>query len=126
MAKSREVRTVQNPAMLAAGMRPDVLVWRQQSGLFRSYDDPDRLVRVGQVGMADLGMIVAVTITPDMVGKTIGVAVQPECKTRTGKHEQDQKAWAASVQARGGVYRLVKSAGDMLALIEDVKSGRAF
>lgn len=126
MAKNRETRTVQNPAMIEAGMRPDVLVFRQQSGLYRAYDNPDRLVRVGQVGMADLGMIVAVTVTPDMLGKTIGVAVQAECKTSRGSQEKDQKTWAASVQARGGVYRVVRSAADMKQLIDDVQAGRAF
>lgn len=123
MAKNRETRTVQHPAMLVAGCRPDVLVWRQQSGMFRAYDDPERLVRVGLPGMADAGMIVAVTITPSMVGKTIGVAVQPEFKTPVGKASENQKNWQAAVEQRGGVYRLVRSADDMNQLIEDVQNG---
>lgn len=123
MAQNAETRQAQNPALLAAGARPDVLVWRQQSGVFRSYDDPDRIVRVGVPGMADAGMIVSVTITPDMVGKTIGVAVQSEFKTAKGKQAENQKNWQAAVEKRGAVYRLVRSASDMLALIQDVKNG---
>lgn len=112
--------------MLAVGRRQDVLSWRQQAGLFRAYEDPDRLVRVGLPGMADAGMIVAVTITQDMVGKTIGVAVQPEFKTARGQQSEAQKNWQRAVEARGAVYRLVRSAGDMQQLVEDVQHGRAW
>lgn len=119
-----EVRTVQNPAFLAVSGRPDVLVWRQQAGLYRSLDDPDRLVRVGLPGMSDGGMIVAVTITPDMVGQVVGVAVQPEFKTAKGRQSDKQKGWQAAVEARGGVYRLVRTAEDMRQLVADVQHGR--
>lgn len=124
MAANRETRETQNPALLAVGARSDVLVYRQQSGLFRSYDDPQRVVRVGQPGMADAAMVVAVTITPDMVGRTIGVACQPEFKTDTGRQTQAQRGWQQAVELRGGVYRLVRSPADMLALVDDVQAGR--
>ena len=74
--------------------------------------------------MSDAGMIVAVTITPDMVGKTIGVAVQPEFKTSRGKQRERQEDWQRAVEQRGGIYRLVRSAAEMLRLVEDVKRGR--
>lgn len=109
--------------MLAVGQRQDVLVWRQQSGLFRQFEAPHTPVRVGQPGMSDAGMIVAVTITPDMVGKTIGVAVQPEFKAR-GKQSTAQSNWQRAVAKRGGIYRLVRSEADMLALVDDVQAGR--
>lgn len=124
MAQNRETRTVQNPALLAVGARPDVLIWRQQSGVFRSYDDPTRVVRVGVTGQADAGAIVAVTITPDMVGKTIGVAVQPEFKAGKGKQREAQVNWQKAVEKRGGIYRLVRSEADMLQLVDDVQAGR--
>lgn len=109
--------------MLAVGMRPDVLVWRQQSGVFRAYDDPSRIVRVGVPGMSDAGAIVAVTITPDMVGKTIGVAVQPEFKTAKGTQRDKQQLWQAAVEKRGGVYALVRSAEQMTELVARVQRG---
>ena len=123
MAKNRETRTVQNPALLAVGARPDVLVWRQQSGLFRQYEPPHNPVRVGTPGIADSMAVVAVKITPDMVGKTIGVAVAPEYKTATGKQSDRQKDWQAAFESRGGIYRLIRSADEMLALVDDVKAG---
>ena len=125
MAQTPETR-IQNAAFLAAGEHRDVLCWRQQSGVFRSMNDDNRVVRVGQPGMADAGMIVPVTITPDMVGMTIGAAVQPEFKTRTGRQAEDQHTWQAAVARAGGVYRLVRSAADMTALIHDVRTGKAW
>lgn len=123
MSQNPETRQAQNPALLAVGARPDVLIWRQQSGVFRAYDDPTRIVRVGVPGMSDAGAIVAVTITPDMVGKTIGVAVQPEFKTATGKQRDKQQLWQAAVEKRGGIYQLVRSAEQMVSLVEKVQRG---
>jgi len=122
MAKQREVTHAQNPAMLEAGQRGDVLVWRQVSSLLYTRDGTP--VRVGLPGMADAGMVVAVTITPDMVGRVIGVAVQAEFKADTGRQSEAQRNWQAAVQRRGGVYRLVRCAADMAGLIEDVQHGR--
>jgi hypothetical protein len=118
-----ERNSVQNPSLLLAGQRPDTLIWRQQSGVFRSYDTPDRIVRVGTPGMADAGAIVAVTITPDMVGQTIGVAVQVEFKTYTGRQSADQKLWQLATEKRSGVYSIVKSTNDMENLLNDISTG---
>ena len=112
-----------NSCLLATGDHPDVLAFRQQSGVFRSMDG-DRVVKVGLPGMADLGMIVPMKITADMVGKTIGVAVQPEIKTRRGRQAEDQHTWQEAVARSGGVYKLLRSADDMHALIESVKLGK--
>ncbi|HET8695563.1 MAG TPA: hypothetical protein VFM33_12895 [Aquabacterium sp.] len=122
MAKNRETRTVQNPALLAAGSRPDVLAWRQQCGLF--YTKQGNPVFIGLPGMSDCGMIVRTVVTQEMVGKTIGVAVQPEFKTQRGQQSEAQGNWQAAVEARGGIYRIVRSAEDMNQLIEDVQNGR--
>jgi hypothetical protein len=123
MTKSREVRTVQNPALLAASALPGVLAMRQQSGVFRAMTDPDRIVRVGLPGMADAGLVVAVTITPEMVGRTIGACVQTEFKTAEGRQSADQRTWAEAVRRAGGVYQVVRSAAEMTTLIERVRRG---
>lgn len=123
MAQQRETREVQNPALLAVGARPDVLIWRQHVGLFRTFHNPDRLVHVGQPGMSDAAAIVKVTITPDMVGKTVGIAVQPEFKTRTGRQREDQQNWQAAVEARGGIYELVRTPEQMIDLVARVQRG---
>jgi hypothetical protein len=123
MARNTETLTVQHPAMLLAGSRPDVLVFRQQSGLFLTHAGTP--CRVGLPGMADMGLIVATVITPDMVGRTVGVAVQAEAKTPAGRQSEAQVLWQRAVEQRGGVYRIVRSADDMRQLIADVQSGRA-
>lgn len=110
--------------MLAVGTRPDVMVWKQPVGLFRALNDPERKVFVGTPGQADTMMVINVMITPDMIGKTIGVAVAPEFKTTKGTQSQKQKDWMAAFQSRGGIYRLIRSAAEMLALVDDVKAGR--
>lgn len=119
--KNRETRTVQLPAMLAVGARPDVLAWRQQSGMFFTHNgDP---VRVGVPGLADAGLIVAVTVTPAMVGRTVGVALQAEFKAAQGRQSDAQLAWQRAVQQRGGIYALVRSADDMTKLVARVQRG---
>lgn len=122
--RNRETTHTQNPAMLLAGARPDVLVWRQQSGLFFTRDGNP--VRCGLPGMADAGMIVSVRITEDMVGQVIGVACQPEFKTAAGRQSEAQRCWQRAVEQRGGIYRLVRSADDMRQLIQEVQDGTAF
>lgn len=124
MAKNRETRTVQLPALLAVGARPDVMAWRQQSGMFRAFDDPTKVVRIGQLGMADSMAVVAVTITPEMVGRTVGLAVAAEFKTSAGRQSEAQRNWQRAFEQRGGIYRLIRSAADMLALVSDVQAGR--
>ncbi len=123
MPKNKETTIIQNPAMLAAGCLDDVLIWRQQSGVFRAYDDPRRLVRVGEPGMADAGMIVAVTITPDMVGKRVGIAAQVEFKRPGARQNNDQKNWQRFIEAHGGQYAVITSADEMLAAVEKIRSG---
>jgi hypothetical protein len=123
MAQNRETRTVAHPAMLAVGTRQDVMVWKQPVGLFRALEDPDRKVLVGTPGQSDTMAVVAVTITPDMVGKTIGVAVAPEFKTTKGKQSDKQKLWQAAFEKRGGVYQLVRSPAEMIDLVERVQRG---
>jgi hypothetical protein len=123
MPRNRETN-IQNSALLAVGADRDVLAWRQQSGAFRRMDDPTNLVRVGVPGMSDALAVVAVTIDASMIGQTIGVAVAAEFKTDTGRQSQAQRDWQAAFEARGGLYRLVRSDADMLELIADAKAGR--
>lgn len=123
MPKNAETN-VQNSALLAVGQLPDVLAMRLHSGCFRAYDDPSKIVRVGQPGLPDTMMLVAVTIDHSMVGKTVAVAAAAEIKTQTGRQSDKQAAWQAAFQKRGGIYRLIRSAAEMLQLVDDVKHGR--
>ena len=116
---------IQRAAFLAVGTRPDVAAFRLQSGLFRTLYS-DQKVRVGQPGMADGLMVVAVTVTPEMVGRVLGVAAFPEFKTQTGRQAEAQHNFQRAVQSRGAPYRLIRSAEDMLAFVADVQRGELF
>lgn len=82
------------------------MVWRNNTGKFRSLTDPQRIVSVGQVGSADIIGVQPVTITADMVGKVIGQAIAIEVKTPTGKQSQEQKNWQQAFEQHGGIYIL--------------------
>ena len=116
-------KNTQNAALLLVGARHDVMIWRNQTGKFLSMDG-QRVVKVGNPGAPDALGVVQVTITPDMVGKTIGVAIAPEFKTQTGRQSDRQKDWQAAFEKRGGIYRLIRSPGELVQLVEDVKHGR--
>jgi len=116
---------IQNASLLAVGSRADVLPMRLQSGVFRTLHD-NRIIRVGQKGVADSMLIVAVEITPEMVGVIVPVAVAAEFKTQKGKQSNDQKLWQSAFEKRGGIYRLIRSVGEIEALVAQVKSGKLF
>lgn len=100
---------IQNDIMTALSA-DGALVWRQHVGKFRPiYGDPNTVINVGVPGMADVAAVVPVTITPDMVGRTIGVYVGLEIKTATGKQREAQKLWQYALKKRGGIYLIARS-----------------
>ena len=112
-AKKRNPETnLQNAALAAVGIRSDVLIWRQQSGVFRSMTDPSRIVRVGTVGMSDALAVVEVEVTPEMVGKRVAVFTSCETKTATGGIREEQRNWQRFVNEAGGVAVIVRSLED--------------
>lgn len=123
MTTQRETIEAVNPALLAVGCDPDVMLWRQHVGLFRQYHNPAIIQRIGTEGMADYGGVVKVTITPDMVGKVVGIAIGPEFKTVRGKQREKQADWQAAFCMRGGQYRLIRSGAEMVEFVADVKKG---
>lgn len=64
-------------------------------------------------GTADLLGVTRVTVTPDMVGKVIGVATAIETKTAKGKQRDEQKIFERVMVAQGGMYVLARSADDI-------------
>ena len=116
---------VKNECFLAAGSDPAVLMWRQQVGIFRAYDNPDRIIKAGMPGQSDSCMAVCVEITPEMVGQKIAVLCQPEFKRpKGGRQSPKQKDWQKAIEQVGGIYRLIRSADELKQLITDVKSGK--
>ena len=92
--------------------------------MYRAYDDPNRIVRVGLPGMADSGMIVPVKITPEMVGQTVGVAVQVEFKSGMGKQSEKQENWQKAVTQAGGIYQVIRSVGEFRVFLDEILKGK--
>jgi len=115
-------KNIQNASLLAIGSDPDVLAMRLQSGVFRSMDDPSRIVKVGTPGVSDSIAIVKVVITPDMVGKTVAICAAAEFKTLKGKQREAQVKWEQAFNKRGGRYRLIRSPQQMKEFIDEVKT----
>jgi hypothetical protein len=112
---------LRNACFAEVGALDGVLTWQQVSATVRAYSDPTIVFKVGEPGMADLGLIVGVKITPEMVGQTIGVAVQVELKMPKNGKSKKQLDWEAATTNSGGVYEVIRSPGDLVNLIERVK-----
>lgn len=108
---------IKNEILLDLGQAPDVYIQNQPTGVFRALDS-ERKVRVGNPGQSDLLAVVAVTITPDMVGRTIGAAVFIETKTAKGTQQDNQKLFQLAVEKRGALYLVARS-------VEGVRAGLA-
>lgn len=93
-------------------------VFRNNRGLFMTLDGA-RKVRAGLEvpGSSDLIGWKSVTITPDMVGKTVAVFCAPEVK-RPGQYPtKDQERFIGNVNAAGGIAGVVRSPEDMRQLL---------
>lgn len=111
---------VANSILIAIGSRPDVLAQKRTVGKFRALDNPARIVSVGTPGEPDISAVVACVITPDMVGRTVGIAVGIEVKTAVGRQREAQKLFQHAWEKRGGIYRIARSPDDARAVIEAV------
>ena len=115
-------KNIQNASLLAIGSDPDVLAMRLQSGIFRSMDDPNRIVKVGTPGVSDSIAVVRVKITQEMVGKDVAVIAAAEFKTAKGKQREAQIKWQEAFEKRGGRYRLIRSPQQMKEFIDEVRT----
>lgn len=77
-----------------------------------------RAIRLGSPGMADLGGLTSVVITPDMVGQLIGVDVQIECKFGTGRLTAEQAAYIQMIRTLGGRAGIARSVEDAERIID--------
>lgn len=120
MARNEETDIANSILLELSG--PECLAWKQTVGAFRAYHNPQRVVSVGVPGMADIMTVRAVTITPDMVGKTIGVAVAHEVKTKNGDQRDTQRKWQAAFEKRGGIYLLTRSPDQARSQTENLRA----
>jgi hypothetical protein len=112
------------PEIIGALSRGPTRLWRQQSMMAWAGKVIDRTattitllyphaVKFGIPGIADLGGLTAVEVTPAMIGTTVALAVQIECKAGRARPTEEQAAFIAMVQrlgGRAGVARSVEEA----------------
>lgn len=73
-------------------------------------------------GSSDTIGITSITITPEMIGKTIGVFTAIELKTLKGGNGSDeQKAFIALIQRFGGIAGIARSESEALEILENYK-----
>ena len=68
-------------------------------------------------GFSDLVGVTEAVITPEMVGKTIGIATFIEVKTANGKAREDQKTFLAAMKKRGAISGIARSVEDFKELL---------
>jgi hypothetical protein len=109
---------LQQRIRLALGTRPDLRLYRNQTG---ALPDPrtGRLVTFGLAkGSADLIGWRTITVTPEMVGRRLAVFCSIEIKTPTGRLRPEQQAWLGVVQGAGGIAGVARSVSDALTVLE--------
>lgn len=88
----------------------------QGEGWFRQNKNMDeRYLKYGlTVGMSDIVGITAVEITPEMVGKKIGVFTCYEIKTGEAVQSVEQKNLQKMIERFGGIYKVIRNKEDVL------------
>lgn len=70
-------------------------------------------------GSSDLIGWTPVTITSDMVGKTVAVFTAAECKAKTGRASKEQKLFINAVQSSNGIAFISKRVTDLQSAIQE-------
>jgi hypothetical protein len=100
---------VQYAIMLAIGSRPDVRLWRNNSGLL--FTPGGRRIRASVEGAPDLIGLLA----PH--GRFLGI----ECKSDSGKQTSVQIAFQRMIESFGGLYILARSVEDVTTVLDRQK-----
>ncbi len=95
----------------------DLRLFRNQVGTGTTPDG--RFIRYGlHVGSPDLVGWRRTVITPDMVGRTVAVAVGIEIKSQHGRVSPDQARFLSHMQQFGAIAGVARSVQDVARLIE--------
>lgn len=94
------------------------VMFRNNVGATHTFDG--RLIRYGvcNPGGSDLIGWTAVTITPDMVGRTVAVFTACEVKRPGGKATEDQLNFLSAVKRAGGFAGIARSPGEAVDILK--------
>lgn len=96
---------IQQAILAALGARKDLRIWRANTGV--AYGDDGRQVRFGAPGQADISGILRG-----------GRRLELEVKAPGGQPTQQQANFGAMVLAMGGVWAVVRSVEEAIAVVE--------
>lgn len=99
---------IQRAILLTLGSRPDLRIWRQNTGMAFSADGR-QAVRFGIPGQADLSGI--------LIG---GRRLEIEVKGPRGRQTSEQQFFGAMITRFGGLYIVAHSLEEALSAIEEV------
>lgn len=121
--------------LLALGSRPDLRVWRQNTGvawqpitsagraalgrLVKGMSGHFRPVKYGSPGSADIHGVGLV----DRTGRPLGRFLAVEAKTEDGRQSEEQRNWEAMVVRHGGLYVLAHSVDAAVRGVEEAING---
>ena len=99
-------------------------LFRNNRGFFYTMDGRKTRAGLEAVGASDLVGFTPITITPDMVGKTVAVLLCVETKKSTWKkptteHEREQEAFINFINGNGGIAFFLNNASDLKKRIDE-------
>ena len=126
--KRKPESAVQSAILLALGSHPDVRLFSNPVGeawagrTVRAEGGAVLLANASRVryglaiGSADLVGVRRLVITPDMVGRTVGVFLSVEVKAEDGSPGPGQIPWRDMVRAMGGLAGIARSPEEALLI----------
>lgn len=120
---SETEKNIQNEIRLHLSKR-GAMSLRYQVGNFYTMDG--RHVKIGEVGVSDLICCVPVLITPEMVGRRIGIFTAIETKkakdTTKKSRKESQGNFLDRVKALGGIGMIARSVEDVHLVLANSES----
>jgi hypothetical protein len=101
---------IQHDILVALGRRPELRLWRQNTGAVKV---EDRFIRFGVKGCADILGLIAPT------GRLLAI----EVKGPHGKLSPAQEAFGVMVRRFGGLYVVARSVEDAVTAVEAALNG---
>ena len=123
-------KSAQNETLLALGSRPDMRVWRQNTGVGwvgDSYVWRGRTLIITNArpfhaglctGSSDIIGIQRLAITEAMVGREVGRFCAVEMKSERGRPTKEQRTFMQCIATFGGLSGIARSAADAISLVD--------
>ena len=108
-----------NKAIAEAARLFGVIAWRNRRGMLPLPNGGMLPFGVGPHGASDFLGYTPITITADMVGKTVAVFTALESKTDTGVIAPHQQAFLDEVRECGGIAGVCRSGEDVRAAVRE-------